>query len=509
MAIWWRPWADPSRSGSDGSRELIRRYGAAVLLALAALVLRIGLGALIGTRAPYVTFFVALMISAAYGGFGPGLLTTVLGTVLARTFVNAGTGFLGMIDPSDPTGFMRFVGLGVGMSYICGLLVTAREHAEDSEKSERLARLLMEQTLAGLSDAVISTDTGGHIQYINAAAERLLGRSSVVSRGLKIDAVVELENERLSATVIEVIRAHTVLPLGADARLRVEGRALLVEGSAAPVGDEGGNVAGVVILIRDITERKEADALLASQAEELRRSNRELEEFAYVVSHDLQEPLRMVSTYTELLLRRIGDLRTPEVEPLAGVVRDGILRMNRLIHDLLGYSRTAHSGARASFIDPRGAIDQALTVCRPLITEAAATVKVGDLPTVLAQETLLVQVFQNLISNAVKYRKQEGVPEIIVSAVRQGDEVLFSVTDNGIGFDQKYAARVFGLFKRLHTTEYPGTGAGLAITKRIIERFNGRIWAESKLGAGSTFYFTLPAARAKAPETSGKTVAAK
>ncbi len=205
----------------------------------------------------------------------------------------------------------------------------------------------------------------------------------------------------------------------------------------------------------------------------------------------------MVSTYTELLLRRMGDRRTPDLDPLAGVIRDGIGRMNRLIQDLLGYSRTAHSGARASFIDPRAALDQALVVCQPMLLECSARLDIGELPTVLAQETLLAQVFQNLISNAVKYRREGAPLEISVKAVRQAEGVLFSIADNGIGFDQKYAARVFGLFKRLHTTEYPGTGAGLAITKRIVERFQGKIWAESALGVGSTFYFTLPAARVK------------
>ncbi|HYP04887.1 MAG TPA: PAS domain S-box protein [Bryobacteraceae bacterium] len=226
--------------------------------------------------------------------------------------------------------------------------------------------------------------------------------------------------------------------------------------------------------------------------EELRRMNRELEEFAYVASHDLQEPLRMVNIYTHLILRTVGD-KEGELGQYAAFVRQGVSRMEALIHDLLTFSRTVHNEDPAVGDADLGlSLQEALAVLKNRIEESGATVSASRLPMVKGDTAQLAHVFQNVLANALKYRKPDVAPEIHIWAEQDDGYWFVSVRDNGIGFEMRYAERIFGLFKRLHKDEYPGTGLGLAICKRIVERYGGRMWAESVPGRGSTFHFALP-----------------
>jgi signal transduction histidine kinase len=231
---------------------------------------------------------------------------------------------------------------------------------------------------------------------------------------------------------------------------------------------------------------------LKSANDDLTRVNRELEEFAYVASHDLQEPLRMVNIYTHLILKATEDAGA-KLGQYREFVRQGINRMEALIRDLLSFSRTIQDYdppiGEASLSD---SLKDALSVLRERIEEAGATIVAGPLPRVCGDATQMSHVFQNLVSNSIKYRSKEAPPEIHISAESADGNWVIAVRDNGIGFDQQYAQRIFGLFKRLHKDEYPGTGLGLAICQRIVERNGGRIWATGKVGQGSTFYFALP-----------------
>ena len=234
-------------------------------------------------------------------------------------------------------------------------------------------------------------------------------------------------------------------------------------------------------------------AQVTRQSEELERSNRELEQFAYVASHDLQEPLRMVSSYVALLGRRYGGQLDDRADKYIHFAVDGANRMQRLIHDLLAYSRVGTRGAELVPTDTVPVLEETLSNLEVAIGESEAKVVYSDLPWVMGDASQLRQLFQNIIGNALKFRS-EARPRVEVAANQEGGQWTFSIQDNGVGFDQRYAERIFGVFKRLHrNAEIPGTGIGLAICQRIIDRHGGRIWAESKLGEGTCFYFTLPA----------------
>jgi PAS domain S-box-containing protein len=241
----------------------------------------------------------------------------------------------------------------------------------------------------------------------------------------------------------------------------------------------------------DISDRKRAEDTLKQTLAELERSNQELEQFAYVASHDLQEPLRMVSSYTQLLARRYQDRLDQDAKEFIDFAVDGATRMQRLIQDLLTYSRVTTRGIRLVPTDAAAALRDALGNLQAVIQEKGARVTHDELPTVLADATQLVQVFQNLVGNAIKFHG-DASPRVHVAATPKDDEWVFTVADNGIGIDPQYFDRIFVIFQRLHPGHrYPGTGIGLALCSRIVQRHGGRLWVESAPGRGSTFYFTL------------------
>jgi len=234
------------------------------------------------------------------------------------------------------------------------------------------------------------------------------------------------------------------------------------------------------------------EARVAERTADLARSNAELEQFAYIASHDLQEPLRMVSSYVQLLERRYKGKLDQDADEFIGYASEGALRMQRLINDLLAYSRVGTRGKSFEEVDLEAALAQALDNLLLAIKEKNASITHDPLPAVYGDSGQLTQVFQNLVDNAIKFRREEA-PRVHVSARLEGNDCICSVQDNGIGIAPEYLNRLFVLFQRLHTRkEYPGTGIGLAICKRIVERHGGRIWVESSPGEGSTFYFAIP-----------------
>ena len=242
----------------------------------------------------------------------------------------------------------------------------------------------------------------------------------------------------------------------------------------------------------ELDERRRAEMQLARYADELARSNAELEQFAYVASHDLQEPLRMVASFTQLLGKRYRGKLDRDADEFIGFAVDGANRMQRLINDLLAYSRVGTRGKPFKPVDSKVILGEATDNLTKAIEESGAVITQDALPLVMGDEVQLLQVFQNLIANAIKFHGPEP-PQIQVKTERRNHEWVFAIQDNGIGIAPEHQKRIFAIFQRLHhRSEYPGTGIGLAICKKIVERHGGRIWVESQLAKGSTFYFSLP-----------------
>lgn len=271
-----------------------------------------------------------------------------------------------------------------------------------------------------------------------------------------------------------------------------DGRVVDVESYTSIVRDEQGNPTAVYGVTMDVTARKQAEDELSRYAQDLKRSNEELRQFAYVASHDLQEPLRMVASYLQLIEQRYKDKLDPDGKEFIGYAVDGAKRMKHLINDLLAYSHVETKGREFTMVDSQKALRQALKNLELSVADSKAEITMDTLPTIVADEYQIVQLFQNLLGNAIKFRGDHA-PKIHISAEDKPGKWQFIVRDNGIGIESDSLERIFVIFQRLHNREkYEGTGIGLAICKKIVERHNGQIWAESELGHGSCFYFTIP-----------------
>ncbi len=301
---------------------------------------------------------------------------------------------------------------------------------------------------------------------------------------------------------LEVLQADERWVIDNDtAKLNCEEPLQMAEGchwlrtNKVPLHDQSGKVIGVLVSYEDITEHRLMEEKLRDSLRDLERSNQELEQFAYVASHDLQEPLRLISSYTQLLANRYRGKLDSDADEFIEFAVDGANRMQRLIQDLLTYSRVTSKDAPSVPISCEAALREALNNLRVTTEESNAQITSDPMPTVLAAENHMIQLFQNLIGNAIKFRSEEA-PKIHIGA-RPGDESgewLFSIQDNGIGIAPEFFDRIFAIFQRLHSRrKYAGTGIGLAVCKRIVERHGGKIWVASEPGKGSTFFFTLRA----------------
>jgi PAS domain S-box-containing protein len=350
---------------------------------------------------------------------------------------------------------------------------------------------------------------GGEIVLLNLQAEKQFGycRDELVGKNVK-SIIPEGFAERLIADALRSVEDALAQQIGTGIELagrRKDGSAFPLEIMLSPLQSTEGFL--VTAAIRDITERKRAEAALAKRtrelmyseealkqkAQELSRSNAELQQFAYVASHDLQEPLRTMASFAQLLQRRYQGKLDASADDFIHFIVDGATRMQGLIQDLLAYSRVGSRGKDFVPTDCTAVFDQAVANLRAAIAESAAVVTRDPLPTVPCDGEQLIQVFQNLIGNSIKFR-DSAAPQVHVAAENRPADWVFSVKDNGIGIDPQYAKQIFEVFQRLHNrTEYPGSGIGLAIAKKIVERHGGHIWVDSQPRQGATFFFTLPA----------------
>ena len=387
---------------------------------------------------------------------------------------------LTMVTACDEKGI--FNGHHCFMKDITDRKLTERALQESESKYRQIVELAEE--------GIWVIDSNARTTYVNQAMPRMLGYSELEMFGRSLFDFMDEQATQSANDHME--RRRQGLAQRHEFRLKSkDGKDVWTYMSSSPVMDEKGNLLSCCALVYNITERKESEQQMLQLTTDLKRSNEELEQFAYVASHDLQEPLRAVTSYAQLLAQRYQGNLDEKADKYINYVVDGASRMQQLINDLLAYSRLGTRGKEFELADCNAVVEQSLSNLQIAIAETKAIITYESLPTVMADGFQLVQLFQNLIGNAVKFCRQE-LPLIHISAARNESEWRFSVRDNGIGIDPEYADRIFIIFQRLHgRREYSGTGIGLSMCKRIVERHGGRIWVESFEGEGATFYFTI------------------
>ncbi|MDB5809900.1 MAG: sensory transduction histidine kinase [Betaproteobacteria bacterium] len=383
-----------------------------------------------------------------------------------------------------------------------GTLVVIAIRDISERKLAEATRARLAAIVESSQDAILSRDLSGRVLSWNVGAERLFGYTAaeVIGRDLTLvppERTDEIsDNRRLIKQGLQVSNYQTV-------RLAKDGRRIDVSLSGSAVMDDNGNIIGMASILRDITPLKRAEQALqkahddletrvAERTAELSRINAELEKFAYIASHDLQEPLRTVINFSDLLERRYSDKLDADGREFMGFIVNGVGRMRRLIDDLLEFSRMGQERVVRQTVDSEAVLGQVLANLGQSLAECETVVTHDSLPTVLADPGQLEQLLQNLIGNAIKFRSAEA-PTVHIGVETEAADWVFSVRDNGIGLDPRFANRIFEMFQRLHgASKFAGSGVGLAICKKIVERHAGRIWVESTEGHGATFYFTLP-----------------
>nr|WP_246580547.1 PAS domain S-box protein [Deinococcus aestuarii] len=391
-----------------------------------------------------------------------------------------------------------------GDALVAYVLDLSDRKAAERALSDRNARLeaLNRQILDSAGEGIFGLDLRGHTTFANPAAlaltgfglEEMLGRPQhALIHHARADGTPYPEE----ACPIQAARVDgRVRRVDGEVFWRKDGTSFPVEYTTTPLRGASGETEGVVVTFRDVTERQEAEAALRRSNEELARSNRDLEQFAFVAAHDLQEPLRTVVSYAGLLERKYGEDLPGGARRYLGFITGGATRMKTLVDDLLAYASLGAGSPAPRPVPLAGAVGDALEALGAAVRGAGARVEADELPTVSGDARQLAQVFQNLIGNALKFRRPDVPPLVRVLAEREGGHWHVRVADNGIGMEQAYLKRIFGMFQRLHTRDrYEGTGLGLAICQKIVEGHGGRIWAESTPGAGTTFHLLLPAVR--------------
>ena len=400
------------------------------------------------------------------------------------------------------------------------------EALKESEKSYR-------NIIENIQDAYMRSDKDGIIIMASPSAARIYGFNSPKEM-IGTSALSYYKNPNDRRYVLDELQKHGKVEANESEALRKDGTCFYASQNAQFHYDNNGQIQGTETLVRDITSIKKAEKEIQKRLEkerqlteelssaneelqaiseevltsndelrhaqnnlrqlvsELKMSNKELEQFAYVASHDLQEPLRMITSFTQLLEKRYKGQLDVDADDYIGFVVDGAHRMKDLIDDLLEFSRLNTEDREFELVIMEIALEDVLRNLKPAIKESNAHITHDYLPNIMGDHVQIIQLLQNLIGNAIKF-KGNNPPDIHISAQDKDNEWLFSVSDKGIGIDKNHQKQIFSIFKRLHTREeYPGTGIGLSISKRIVERHNGQIWIESELGKGSTFYFTIP-----------------
>ncbi|BAE50068.1 ATP-binding protein [Paramagnetospirillum magneticum] len=390
------------------------------------------------------------------------------------------------------------VTLAIGLLAL--ILIRAMKAEEKAQKATERAKREAELILAAAGEGICGIDIQGRVTFMNPAARSMLGwlHEDPIGRNLHA-ANHHSRPDGAAYPGSECPIAHTLADgqtreVQGETFWRLNGTQFPVEMIATGLVEDGG-VKGAVLMFRDISDRLASEQALKAQATELSRSNADLEQFAYVASHDLREPLRQVASFVSLLERRYGPTLDDDARDYITYAREGAKRMDRLIIDLLDFSRIGHHSQAVQQVNLGSVIDEAIANLGTVIVEHGAQVdRAAEMPVLGLVRDDMVRLFQNLIGNALKYHHPERTPIVRIAARRDDEGWVVSVIDNGLGIDPQFSERIFGIFQRLHTRDkFEGTGIGLAICKKIVERAGGRIWVEPAEGGGSVFNVRLPA----------------
>lgn len=351
---------------------------------------------------------------------------------------------------------------------------------------------LLASIVESSDDAIISKSMDGIVTSWNKGAERIFGYTAEEMVGHPISIIAAPDRLDEMPQILARIRRGERIDHYQTVRRGKRGQLIHVSLSVSPVLDSAGEIIGASKIARDITERVLAEQAILQNADRLARSNADLQQFTYAASHDLQEPLRTIVTFTQMLAEHYQGKMDASTQQYVEFVTSAATRMSALINDLLNYSRLVqHDDAPYTEVSLGDVAKWVTHNLQMAIQESEAVLDVGPLPVVRANRTQMIQLLQNLVSNAIKYRGKDA-PLIRIGAEEKGEEWIVSVSDNGVGVAPEYREYIFGVFKRLHGQQFPGTGVGLAICKGIVERHGGRIWVESEEGGGSRFRFSIP-----------------
>lgn len=374
------------------------------------------------------------------------------------------------------------------------VLGTSFNRMVENLEQTTVSKKYVDDIIRSMADSLVVLGVEGVIKTVNRATIEMLGYQQNELIGKTIGFLLA-SHDRLFDRVETLSTEFEALDKNQETTyVTKDGREIPVSFSVSVMRDSHGKIEGVVCVAKDITERKQMTTLLLKKTQELSRSNQELEQFAYIASHDLQEPLRMVASYTQLLNQRYKGKLDQDADDFIMFASDGAARMRALIDDLLMYSRVTSKAKTMEPVDTKATFDVVVQNLKIALEERHAMVTRSDnLPVISADPVAMIQLFQNLIGNATKFRRKDVPSAVHVTCEPKDKEWIFSFKDNGIGIDSAHFERIFAIFQRLHTKEeYPGTGIGLAVCKKIVERHGGRIWLESQLGKGTTFFFTHP-----------------
>ncbi|NLT68804.1 MAG: DUF4118 domain-containing protein [Acidobacteria bacterium] len=432
----------------------------------------------------FLAFYPVVVFAAILGGSGPGVLAIALSWVSVSFFFDYTPGTLSLGHPSELGRLLVFVVGGLGVAVVSEVQLRGRERQE--RQSQELMRLTQ---LTNLGPFIIR-DRHDRITHWSDGCARMYGIDAKDAVGRVSHELLQTEFPEPPEQIYKTLR-ETGRWEGEVKHTKADGSVLTI--SSQWVLQNSVSDYAILEICSDVTAIKRTEESLRKVTRELRRSNQELENFAYIASHDLQEPLRGITGFLTLLQRRYAGRLDEKADEYIRYAVDGSVRMSQLINDLLTYSRVGRKELTARPTDMNHVVENALINLRTAVEESGARITCDELPTISGDQLQLTQLLQNLIGNAIKFRTPERTCLIHITAQKVDDHLWeFSVEDNGIGIEAEYYDRIFVIFRRLHSTKkYAGTGIGLALCKRIVERHGGRIWVESNPGEGSTFRFVL------------------